>query len=100
MCFDTTTSNTRKFTGACRHLEALLNHLLLLPACRHHMHEVILSQVFKSIFGKSSSPQITIFKILKKKSSTINFAVDKTHIANSVEADSKILENAFKAFTT
>ena len=65
LCFDTTASNTGKFNGACINLEALLNHPLW-TACRHHMHEVILSQVFKSIFGKSSSPQIMFFEILKK----------------------------------
>ena len=39
------------------------------------------------------------FEFLKKKWSPINFAVDTTHIANpSVEADSEILDKAFKAF--
>ena len=61
MSFDTTASNDRKFNGACIHLEALLNHPLIWTACRHHIHEVILSQVFKSIFGNSSSPQIMFF---------------------------------------
>ena len=98
LCFDTTASNTGKFNVACTNLEALLNHPLW-TACRHHMHKVILSQVFKSIFGKSSSPQITFFEILKKKWSTINFAVYTIHVANSsVEVDLKILDNAIKAF--
>ena len=62
------------------------------------MREIILSQVFESISGKSSSLQIIFFEILKTKWSTINFAVDTTHTANfSVETDSEILENAFKA---
>ena len=67
MCFDTTILNIGKFNDACIHLEALLNHPLLWTACCHHMHKVSLSQVFKSIFGKSSSPQIMFFEILKKK---------------------------------
>ena len=63
------------------------------------MHKVILSQVFKSIFRKSSSPQVVFFEILKKKWCTINFAVDTTHIANSsAKVDSEIFENAFKVF--
>ena len=61
MCFDTKASDTGKFSGACIHLEALLNHPLVWTACCHHMHEVILSQVFKSIFGKFSSPKIMFF---------------------------------------
>ena len=37
-------------------------------------------------------------EILKKKWSTINFAVDTTHVANSsVKVDSEVLENLFKA---
>ena len=65
-CFDTTASNTGKFHGACIHSEALLNYPLLWTPCCHHMQEVILSHVFKSIFGKSSSSQIMFFEILKK----------------------------------
>ena len=39
------------------------------------------------------------FEFLKKKWSSINFAVNRTHIASpSVEADSEILDKAFKAF--
>ena len=85
-------SNIGKFNDACIHLESLLNHSLLWTACRHHMHEVILSPVFKNIFVKSSRPQIIFFEILKKKWSTLNFAVDMTHIA-----DFETLEDAFKA---
>ena len=55
MCFDTTVSNTGKFAGACILLEALICHPLLRTSCRHHMLEVILGDVFKVIFGPSSS---------------------------------------------
>jgi len=97
MCFDTTASNTGKFNGACILLEALLDHPLLWTACRHHVHEVILSQVFKSLFGKSSSPQITIFEDLKKKWLHLDFAADMSHISNSAfEMDPEELNSAYE----
>ena len=61
MCFDTTASNTGKFNSASIHLEAMLYHPLAMDACRHNMNEVILSQVFKGMLGKSSGPQIIFF---------------------------------------
>ena len=47
MCFDTTASNTGKFSCVCILLEAILDHLLLWTACRHHVLEVLLSNVVK-----------------------------------------------------
>ena len=58
MCFDTSASNTGKFSGACILLEELLDRSLLWIACRHHVLEVILANVFKCIFGSSTGPQI------------------------------------------
>ena len=83
MCFDTTVSNTGKFNGACILLEALPVHPLLWTACRHHVHEVILAHLFKCLFGNSSSPQITIFELLKRKWPSLDFAADTTHINTS-----------------
>ena len=74
MCFDTTASNTGKFAGACILLEALIGHPLLWTSCRHHMPEVILGDVFKVIFGSSSSPKVEFFDILKSKRPTLNLS--------------------------
>ena len=97
MCFDTTASNTGKFNGACILLEALLDHPLLWTACRHHVHGVILALVFKCFFYNSSSPQITIFELLKRKWPSLDFAADATHINTSFfQMDSEDMSSAFK----
>ena len=61
LCFDTTSSNTRIHVGACTLLEKQLGKTLLYTACRHHIHEVILSHVYKTCFGASSGPEIKLF---------------------------------------
>ena len=65
MCFDTTSSNTGIHAGAFTLIEKLLQKVLLYMACRHHIHEIILSDVFKCCFGLTSGPDVLIFK--KKK---------------------------------
>ena len=62
MCFDTTASNTGRHSGACQLLETALNRNLLWLACRHHMHEILLSDVFTICFGPSSGPEVIFFK--------------------------------------
>ena len=97
MCFDTTASNPGKFTGASILLEALLDHPLLWTACRHHVHEVILAHVFKRLFGNSSSPQRTIFELLKRKWPSLDFAADTTHNNTSFfQMDSEDMSSAEK----
>ena len=60
--FDTTTANAGRHNGACTLLEAKLGHDALYLACRHHIHEIILEEVFSSCFGPSSSPEIELFE--------------------------------------
>ena len=54
MSFDTTASNTGRLRGAAPLLEDLLGRPLLNLACRHHIHEVLLSDVFACLFGKNT----------------------------------------------
>ena len=61
MCFDTTASNTGRFSGACVLLESLFQRPLLWMACRHHMFEVLLAEVFKECIGL---PLVQIFYYL------------------------------------
>ena len=61
-CFDTTASNTGHYSGACVLLENLLERPLLWLACRHHIFEVLLSDVFTACMGPSSDPDILLFK--------------------------------------
>ena len=62
MSFDTTASNTGVRAGAAVLIEEKLNKELLHLACRHHIFEVILADVFKCLFDYSSGPEIAIFK--------------------------------------
>ena len=89
MCFDTTASNTRKFAGACILLEALIGHPLLWTSCRYHMLEVIVGNVFKVIFGPSSSLKVEFFDILKSKWPTLNLSsIDQSDLTNLGPLDS------------
>jgi hypothetical protein len=62
MCFDTTASNTGRLNGACKLLEVNVGRALLWLACRHHMHEILLSDVFTVCFGPSTGPEILFCK--------------------------------------
>ena len=62
MCFDTTASNTGRKNGACGEIETRLGKNLLYLACRHHVHEIVVGDVFKECFGPSSGPEIGLFK--------------------------------------
>ena len=60
LCFDTTVSNTGEIGGVCIKLETEIGRPLLNLACRHHMHELMLKQVF-SLCDVSKSPNSEIF---------------------------------------
>ena len=63
MCFDTTSrSNTGRFSGACVMLEKLMNRNLMYFACRHHVHEIIISEVFTILLGPSRGSNIALFE--------------------------------------
>jgi hypothetical protein len=62
MSFDTTAANTGHKNGACCLLEDLIGRKLLHLACRHHVHEIIVSGCFKSLFdAKTTSPEPELF---------------------------------------
>jgi hypothetical protein len=62
ICFDTTASNTGRKNGACGAIETRLGKNLLYLACRHHINEIVVGDVFKHCFGPSSGPEISLFK--------------------------------------
>lgn len=64
--FDTTPSNTGHASGACVMLESLLNRNLLHFACRHHIHELIISDIFVILFGPTRGPNIGLFERFRK----------------------------------
>ena len=86
MCFDTTAANTGRFSGACILLEAKLDQSPLWIACRHHMLEVVLSQVFKSIFGDSVGPSVELFQQLKNQWQSVDFTQSTYHWNQSTTA--------------
>ena len=67
MSFDTTASNAGHRAGACVLLEKKLGKSLLHLACRHHILEVVLRSAFEAAFGKSSSPNVVLFKRFQQK---------------------------------
>ena len=50
-CFDTTASNTSRFSGARVLIESLLERPILWLACRHHIFEVLPADVFSICMG-------------------------------------------------
>ena len=62
MCFDTTSSNAGRLSGACVLLEQLLGRPLLHFGCRHHIMELVLAAAFCVCMGPSKAPEILVFK--------------------------------------
>ncbi|XP_044578931.1 uncharacterized protein LOC123261403 [Cotesia glomerata] len=65
MCFDTTSSNTGCFNGACALLEDKIGRDLLYLACRHHTSELMLRNVAEVAWPVTNSPNVPIFKRLR-----------------------------------
>lgn len=87
MCFDTTAVNTGSLKGACIILQQLLEKDLLYLACRHHVLELVLKEVFLCKMGKTNAPQPDIFREFQKEWSKF----DKTKF-KTVQADEHIFK--------
>lgn len=72
LVFDTTATNTGSFSGACVLIEHFLEKELLYLPCRHHIHEIILRSVFEEKMGKTTGPNVLIFKKFQNAWSGIN----------------------------
>ena len=70
--FDTTSSNTGVHKGACKLLQELLSRQILWLACRHHILELVVGAAFFELFGDTTSPEVTLFKVLKKSWDTLD----------------------------
>ena len=67
MVFDTTASNTGHVTAACVCLQQALGRPLLWAACRHHVGEVMLTQIFTDLkIEVSKSPEVSVFSRFRK----------------------------------
>jgi hypothetical protein len=67
LVFDTTSSNTGIHKGACVLIEKAVGRDLVNIGCRHHVLEVILSNVFTALFGGTGGPEVGLFKRFQKK---------------------------------
>ena len=72
LVFDTTASNTGLHKGACAKIEEALGTELTWIACRHHVMEVVLSNVFSCLFGPTEGPSTALFKRFQKHWSSVN----------------------------
>ena len=72
LSFDTTLSNTVRINGAAVLLEDRLHKKLLWLSCRHHIMELIISNVATYLFGKSTGPEDMKFKDFKDNWSNLN----------------------------
>ena len=79
MCLDTTASNTGPRNGACVLLEQLMGRHVLYFACQHHMHEVIIGEIYSVLLGPSHRPNISLFERFQQCWPTINHAKTLPH---------------------
>lgn len=79
MTFDTTASNTGHVSAACISLQQRMGRALLWSACRHHVGEVILSQVFNDLnIEASKSGEYMVFSRFKKHFQEVPHGSDET----------------------
>ncbi|XP_071580212.1 uncharacterized protein [Temnothorax nylanderi] len=82
LVFDTTATNTGRFNGACVLIENFLEKDLLYLPCRHHIYEIILRSVFEEKMGKTTGPNVLIFKKFQNAWSGINVHNFRSGIEN------------------
>ncbi|KAE8740217.1 hypothetical protein FOCC_FOCC014269 [Frankliniella occidentalis] len=66
MSFDTTSSNTGQYIGACVLLEESLGRTLIRLACRHHVLELPVKGGFDALAVASTSPVTALFERFSK----------------------------------
>ena len=66
---------------------------LLWLACRHHMFEVLLADVFRICFGPSTGPEILLFKRLRDKWPELNH-----HVQRKLQTPLIIVHDELKTF--
>lgn len=72
LCCDSTSSNTGKRNGACALFETLIDKELLWLICRRHVYELVLRCVFEVKFGKTTGPDVPLFREFEKCWSSID----------------------------
>ena len=102
--YDTTATNSGKYSGAVVMLEKLLKRKLLHLPCRHHIFELVLEAAFSEAFQeKSTGPEIPMFKRFQKAWDDIaprNWKplTDKLHMTSKIKLTiKKVLDGHLKA---
>lgn len=73
MSFDTTSSNTGQFSGACTLIQQKLEKDLMFLACRHHIMELLVGAAFSACMETiTSGPDVALFKRFAKKWSVMD----------------------------
>jgi len=68
LVFDTSSSNSGWKNGVAKLLEEQLGRKVFYHACRHHIYELVIRAVWKSIFGKETTgPENPMFNKFKRK---------------------------------
>ncbi|KAK3916748.1 Alanine racemase, catabolic [Frankliniella fusca] len=78
LVFDTTSSNSGRWGGACALIQQKLSKDLLELACRHHIYELLLWAVFDQLLGSSKTPDFMYGDYLKKQWAAIDKGQYKT----------------------
>ncbi|KAK3924257.1 Putative gustatory receptor 36b, partial [Frankliniella fusca] len=91
LVFDTTSTNSGRWGGACVLIQQKLSMDLLELACRHHVLELVLGAVFDALFGVSKKPDFMFVDLLKNAWKKINTKVYRT--AASSRGVSKLIPN-------
>lgn len=99
MSFDTTASNTGVRQGTATILEIKMKKQLLYFACRHHVYEIIVAEIFKTLFGPSTGPNIALFQRFQNEWQKINKenykSLDEPWLGNSYLTKQKEVAVAF-----
>lgn len=85
--FDTTSTNTGQYNGACAILERLLGKRLLWLACEHHVFEIMLRAAFEAKFGVSSAPTVPVFDRFQNEWNNIDKTKYQSGIADPIVKD-------------
>lgn len=62
LVFDATASNIGLHNDGCVQIEEGLGRNLAMLACRHHVFETVLSDVFRVVFGRTGNLEVALFK--------------------------------------
>lgn len=66
MACDTTSTNTGHLSAACITFQQKLGRHLLWAMCRHHVGELIISNIYKNLIESSKAPEVKLFVRLQE----------------------------------